>query len=292
MSKFRNIVENILQEAKQVGILYHATTIDNLLMILEDDELTSNPKIKKTENGETIDVHSLGISTSRNKLFMYNGSIELMLDGNKLSEKYKVIPYNYFDDHFNNDISIYEKRNTAETIILSKEYLTFLKNHPKLDSETLINIFTSHPFTIKPLDEYIIGIMLPPSILASKVIVDFLKQIVALTNKPIFNYRGQKLNTQDLDKYYNNMRKLGKVSKREELDNLRDNFKVADLHKIKDMNIKEIKFIQKQIENDYKQNYNDIVKNLSSAEYIKLLQKYYNKYFLTKDNNRWYKFQL
>lgn len=290
MKYFRKIVEKVLTEAKQVGTLYHATTIDNLLMILKDNELISNPKIKKTENGEIIDVHSLGISTSRNKLFMYNGSIELMLDGNKLSEKYKVIPYNYFDDHFNNDISIYEKRNTAETIILSKEYLTFLKNHPELDSETLINIFTKYPFSIKPLDEYLIGIMLPPSIFASKAIIDFLKRIVCLTDKPIFNYRGQKLNTQDLDKYHNNMRKLGKVSKQEELDNLGDNFEVTNLNKIKNMNTKEIEFIQKQIENDYKQNYNDIVKNLSSTEYTKLLQKYYNKYFLTKDNNRWYKF--
>ena len=42
MSKFRNMVENILQEAKQVGTLYHATTIASLEDILKSDKLISS----------------------------------------------------------------------------------------------------------------------------------------------------------------------------------------------------------------------------------------------------------
>ena len=121
MSKFRNLIENVLSEAKQVGNLYHATTISNCLSIIKDNELVASPKII-SEQQQTLDLNSIGISTSRNKLFMYRGDIEIILDGDKLSNKYNIIPYNYFYDHDNSEMTHAEKRNTAETIIISNNY--------------------------------------------------------------------------------------------------------------------------------------------------------------------------
>lgn len=78
----------ILNEMKQVGILYHYTNIINLLSIL-----TTNKLISKNVPY---------ISFTRDKLFHKNtryniGGMEcrLVIDGNKLSNNYKIKPYSY-----------------------------------------------------------------------------------------------------------------------------------------------------------------------------------------------------
>lgn len=82
MSQFHKIVENILQEAKQVGTLYHSTTLKGLINILQTNTIKSSLET--------------GISFTRNKNFIYNNHpFILVLDGDKLSENYKVQPFDY-----------------------------------------------------------------------------------------------------------------------------------------------------------------------------------------------------
>lgn len=82
-SKFKQIVEKALQEAKRVGSLYHCTNIDRALEILNTNVLFS--------------ARSLGVSTSRSlNLFKKGyGEVCIELDGDKLSNKYRILPIQY-----------------------------------------------------------------------------------------------------------------------------------------------------------------------------------------------------
>ena len=80
-----------LFEAKQVGILYHWTTLRSLTNILENDEMISR-ELKCLRN-HTEDTTEWGnyISFSRNKTLNYHKkSVLIIFDGNKLSNKYKL----------------------------------------------------------------------------------------------------------------------------------------------------------------------------------------------------------
>lgn len=77
---------SILKEAKQVGVLYHYTYLKNLISILKTNTL------KLSSNHETI-------SFTRDKLAYKNiasiYSCRLVIDGDKLSENYKLKPIQY-----------------------------------------------------------------------------------------------------------------------------------------------------------------------------------------------------
>lgn len=76
MSQFRKIVESILQEAKQVGTLYHATTLKGLINILQTDTIKSSLET--------------GISFTRNKNFINNEKWDNIL--NNTSKEYLDTP--------------------------------------------------------------------------------------------------------------------------------------------------------------------------------------------------------
>jgi hypothetical protein len=89
MIKLTHILKEII-EAKQVGDIYHFTSLKGLYGILKDGFIKPN-----SENQ---------ISTTRNKnvdmssFFEYSGgqvTVMLTLDGNKISNKYKVKPFRY-----------------------------------------------------------------------------------------------------------------------------------------------------------------------------------------------------
>jgi hypothetical protein len=73
-------------EAKQVGILYHYTLIKNAINIAEENRILANP--------------DRGISFTRNKHFHKNGhgisgvECRFVIDGDKLSHRYKLTPFN------------------------------------------------------------------------------------------------------------------------------------------------------------------------------------------------------
>ena len=94
--------------AKQVGTLYHITNLDGMEFIMRDNKLRRGSYS--------------GISFSRDKMLnSYIGDrprsyFKLIIDGNKLSNKYKIEPYKY---HSRNDNVNF--RNEAEELIKVNE---------------------------------------------------------------------------------------------------------------------------------------------------------------------------
>ena len=97
MVKLRKNMKNV-NEAKQVGNLYHVCTLDALVeFIIPNNELRASGKYynKLLDTTEAI-------SFTRDSLFVVptytvqNAGIlfQFVVDGDKLSEKYKVVPYN------------------------------------------------------------------------------------------------------------------------------------------------------------------------------------------------------
>lgn len=77
-----------VEAAKQVGTLYHLTNIDGMEFILRDNKLRSGTHV--------------GISFTRNKMLNhYEGHpsrlyFKLIIDGDKLSNNFKVEPFRYY----------------------------------------------------------------------------------------------------------------------------------------------------------------------------------------------------
>lgn len=92
--KIKSIINEIIKEGKQVGIVYHFTTLNNAIMIVKSNHLKAY-RATKNINGRTL-------STSRDKNFskrrgdqlsISGADIAFVLDGNKLSNTYQVRPY-------------------------------------------------------------------------------------------------------------------------------------------------------------------------------------------------------
>lgn len=86
---------DILKEAKQVGNLYHFTALKNIIPILESQVLTPNGEGQiSTSRRPNMDVSGFM------KMQMGKSNIaRLMLDGDKISNKYEIRPFVYFDDY-------------------------------------------------------------------------------------------------------------------------------------------------------------------------------------------------
>ena len=97
------INQNIIKQAKQVGILYHYTTIYKLFQILKSNKLQSHKwkyrgsqwsQYKYNNSPETKQV----VCFTRNKNFHNSADLgtilttRLVIDGNKLSNNYKIKP--------------------------------------------------------------------------------------------------------------------------------------------------------------------------------------------------------
>lgn len=96
--KLKQILNEVINEAKQVGIVYHFTTLNNAILIVNYNHLKGY-RATKNINGRTV-------STTRDKNFskrrgdqlsISGADIVFVLDGNKLSNIYQVKPY---DDTF------------------------------------------------------------------------------------------------------------------------------------------------------------------------------------------------
>lgn len=83
----KHIISYNLFEAKSVGILYHYTSIKALEQILNTNTIRSTSR------------HYKSISFTRNKFFHRDPGFDvpcdarLILDGDKISERYKIQPY-------------------------------------------------------------------------------------------------------------------------------------------------------------------------------------------------------
>lgn len=89
-------LENLLNESKQVGTLYHVCTLDSYLKhILPNDTLQSSGSFNNKVYGGNN-----WVSFTRDPYFVISLPslvlIQLVIDGDKLSENYKVRPYNFY----------------------------------------------------------------------------------------------------------------------------------------------------------------------------------------------------
>jgi len=126
MTKFEQLIQEILEEeciseSKQVGIVYHYTWLERLINILNTDELIGRNK---------------RISVTRNKHFhkQYRLTVPsqccFVLDGNKLSERYKIEPYNYYSDfHTNAEPYVHKKYHDEQEEVILTDKIKNLHNY-------------------------------------------------------------------------------------------------------------------------------------------------------------------
>jgi hypothetical protein len=88
-------INNVLNEGKQIGTLYHFTDVDALLDILKSNKMMAFPR-----SGMGDDQNFYYVSFTRNKNLFINKSklytdveVALVLDGDMLSNKYKFEPF-------------------------------------------------------------------------------------------------------------------------------------------------------------------------------------------------------
>lgn len=81
-------------EAKQIGILYHFTSIKNLILIIKNNQLLGAIN---------------GISTTRDKFgwkhmtTIAGNQCAIILDGDKISNNYKIFPYQDLSDKYSDE---------------------------------------------------------------------------------------------------------------------------------------------------------------------------------------------
>jgi len=86
---------DLLNEFKQVGLLYHYTSEDNLKNILQSNQLKSSE-----ENYMGNDLYFISFTRNKNfhkkdQKFNVKTDYRITLDGDKLSNKYKLKPFAY-----------------------------------------------------------------------------------------------------------------------------------------------------------------------------------------------------
>lgn len=111
--RLNKIEESLYNEAKQVGLLYHVCTLDAYLKYIKPDDTLS-------ASGNYINFLYKGVhfvSFTRDQFFAVETQatrnsdvlVQLVIDGNKLSEKYKIAPYNDFAYDLTGDLVNFDK---------------------------------------------------------------------------------------------------------------------------------------------------------------------------------------
>jgi hypothetical protein len=125
----KELISPILELAKQRGQLYHFTSLQALAKILNSNILQASPDLKvSSDDGPVTDFYYF--STTRDK-FLYKKNpkiasfeVRLVLDGDKLSSKYKIEPYYYYyDEMIDEPAPKHDQDESEERIVLknSKE---------------------------------------------------------------------------------------------------------------------------------------------------------------------------
>jgi hypothetical protein len=108
-------------EAKQVGTLYHFSSLDNVLSMLRDNSIKGvNYKRFTKESGKEVTKTVFGVSLTRDKnarLDLKDNKLEakLVLDGNKISNNYKISQYDEFSIYSNDNY--HSRRMEAEEFV-------------------------------------------------------------------------------------------------------------------------------------------------------------------------------
>lgn len=151
MSYFREVANAIFTEAKQVGRLYHSSPAQGIKDILDSNELVSF--------GPCFSGYSGGISLTRDKSLFYNSFFNsgtaLILDGDKLSENYRLKPYFY-----NSEGSRWpDTKNETEEVLVNKRFKPIDNKDPRKDS-------------VPNIKKYIIGIRVLDSFLNKEEVIE------------------------------------------------------------------------------------------------------------------------
>jgi hypothetical protein len=141
-------VHRVLSEGKQVGTLYHYTTLKNAIQILKDNALKRSTEPQEDEYGGERD----GISFTRFSHTNILGSsddrlsVRLKLDGDKLSNKYKILPYAQQEPETKRDkenwiapFSRSTQDSESELVIPAKEYGGSIDILPYIKKIDIIN---------------------------------------------------------------------------------------------------------------------------------------------------------
>ena len=136
---WKDIKENKLVEAKQVGILYHYTTLDSLEDIITSNQLLSNvpdvdvddeldPNINK---GGMVAFTRANPKSAQFAIAQYADAV-LVIDGDKLSNKYKIEPtHQYGGNEDEMEERIYKDINNLNKYLIK---IILFENNTKIES--------------------------------------------------------------------------------------------------------------------------------------------------------------
>ena len=166
---------DLLNEGKQVGTLYHFTDMSSLLNILKTNTLKASNKFEKQK--------SPTVSLTRDKLGDIGGvggtgtkTVRISIDGNKLSNKYKITPYNYYFNY----PDFKESEDEMEEIIQGD-----INDITNYIIEIRINPITAdifHPNVIKGLIDKYPYIKISDKVRRGKKFIDYDQMVLPLTN--------------------------------------------------------------------------------------------------------------
>jgi len=138
MIKLVDILKEI-NEGKQVGTLYHFTSLKNLLSIIQNNTLVASNTTDFID--KKIKVQCISLTRTSNKkqfsIASESGCV-LVLDGDKLSNNYKITPYHdpnqyYFSDEEYDEM---EERICKDILNLNKYIIKIIlyKSTPEIES--------------------------------------------------------------------------------------------------------------------------------------------------------------
>jgi len=122
----KTTIREYLNESKQVGLLYHFTNLSSLNKILEENKM--NGSFMYEENG----IELFGVSTTRNKNLKYDrqkNNIRITLNGDKLSNNYKIKPRDYWNREYNVPDNPQTIDEDEEVVLTPKGYISNIKNY-------------------------------------------------------------------------------------------------------------------------------------------------------------------
>lgn len=149
----QHISEAFISEAKQVGILYHYSSISNIVKILKDgslkDKTHNRGYISFTRNGSGI-------------IGQGSNFARIVIDGDKLSNRYKVEPASQASTNGETNILKPVERRQQEERIYSKEvkildsilYVEIISDYAKFDLTNEEKHFLESKVKLKIVDSF------------------------------------------------------------------------------------------------------------------------------------------
>lgn len=128
-----------ITEGKQVGTLYHFTSLKNLVSIIENNTLIASNTTDFIDKKLKLQCISFTRTPNKNQFAISQDSEALIvLDGDKLSNNYKITPYHdpnqyYFSDEEYDEM---EERICKNIVNLNKYVIKVIlyKTNPELES--------------------------------------------------------------------------------------------------------------------------------------------------------------